>query len=161
MESSSPFSRLLVEHRKARGLSRSQLSERSELSYPYISQLETGQRKPSRKAAYALAMALDIDPLELEQSIPSADNLLERQRAEAFTSQRLSSPERSIVSELRAEAPAVLSSTAGAESDREDLLGDMLDLLEEFEPSERVEVLGELQTRAMQRMLDQSRFDNM
>ncbi len=38
---------------------------------------------------------------------------------------------------------------------RDDLIGDIIDLLEEFDPGERLDVLAEVQKRAMQKMLDQ------
>ena len=56
----STFGRVLAEQRKRRGMSRSQLAESAELSYPYVSQLETGLRKPSRDAAARLSRALGI-----------------------------------------------------------------------------------------------------
>lgn len=55
-----------LEHRRHElGLSRRELAERSELSYPYVSQLETGDREPSLKTLRALAPVLDVRPEEL------------------------------------------------------------------------------------------------
>ena len=55
-----------LEHRRHElGLSRRELAERSELSYPYVSQLETGDREPSLKTMRALAPVLDVRPEEL------------------------------------------------------------------------------------------------
>jgi transcriptional regulator with XRE-family HTH domain len=55
-----------LEHRRHElGLSRRELAERSGLSYPYISQLETGDREPALKAMRALAPVLDVRPEEL------------------------------------------------------------------------------------------------
>ncbi len=88
MNSLSPFARAIVEQRKRRNMSRSQLAERSELSYPYVSQLETGLRKPSRKAADALASALGISVEDLERTIPRDDaDVLQLQQAEMFSDQ--------------------------------------------------------------------------
>ena len=150
----SPFARLLVEQRKRRGMSRSQLAEAAELSYPYISQLETGIRKPSRKAANELARALGVDVSELEGAIPGdAEDPLQLQRAEMFISERLSDSAgpSSLEPMAMAGPPAYSGST---EWTREDLIGQMLDLLEEFDSAERLDVLAEVQKRAMQRMLD-------
>ncbi|HEU0103304.1 MAG TPA: helix-turn-helix domain-containing protein [Mycobacteriales bacterium] len=50
-----------LEHRRGElGLSRRDLADRSQLSYPYISQLETGDREPALKAMRALAPVLDV-----------------------------------------------------------------------------------------------------
>lgn len=149
-----PFARLLVEHRKRRGMSRSQLAEAAELSYPYISQLETGIRKPSRKASNVLANALGIDVRELEGAIPAdASDSLQLQRAEIFTSERLTSHH---AFEMDGGRPPVVAMTnsGGQDWTREDILGQMLDLLEEFDSEERLDVLAEVQKRAMRRMLD-------
>src|SRR5674476_1410166 len=74
MATTNPFGELLVRLRKQAGMSRSQLSEASELSYPYISQLETGQRSPSRKSVWTIARALSVDPSVLEGSVPADDS---------------------------------------------------------------------------------------
>ena len=55
-----------LEHRRHElGLSRRDLADQSGLSYPYISQLETGDREPALKAMRALAPVLDVRPEEL------------------------------------------------------------------------------------------------
>ncbi len=57
--------RFLEHRRRELGLSRRELAEQSELSYPYVSQLETGDREPSLKTMRALAPVLDVRPEEL------------------------------------------------------------------------------------------------
>ena len=55
-----------LEHRRAElGLSRRDLATRAELSYPYISQLETGDREPALKALHKLAPVLGVRTEEL------------------------------------------------------------------------------------------------
>ncbi len=55
-----------LEHRRGElGLTRRELATRSELSYPYISQLETGDREPALKALHKLAPVLQVRPEEL------------------------------------------------------------------------------------------------
>ena len=55
-----------LEHRRTElGLSRRDLATRAELSYPYISQLETGDREPALKALHKLAPVLQVKPEEL------------------------------------------------------------------------------------------------
>ena len=54
-----------LEHRRrGLGLSRRELAEQSGPSYPYVSQLETGDRDPALKAMRALAPVLDVRPEE-------------------------------------------------------------------------------------------------
>ena len=55
-----------LEHRRHElGLSRRDLADQSGLSYPYVSQLETGDREPALKAMRALAPVLEVRPEEL------------------------------------------------------------------------------------------------
>jgi transcriptional regulator with XRE-family HTH domain len=55
-----------LEHRRGElGMSRRELATRAELSYPYISQLETGDREPALKALHKLAPVLQVRPEEL------------------------------------------------------------------------------------------------
>lgn len=69
------FGRRVKARREALGLSRRDVVEASGLSYPYVSQLETGYRLPSHKALAALAEALELDPGELSASIPYGEAL--------------------------------------------------------------------------------------
>lgn len=57
--------RFLEHRRRELGLSRRELADQSGLSYPYISQLETGDREPALKAMRALAPVLDVRTDEL------------------------------------------------------------------------------------------------
>lgn len=152
MSTGSPFAVLLVEQRKRRGWSRTQLAEHSGLSYPYISQLETAQRKPSRKAASQLAEALGIELFELEGAIPADDtNPRELQRAETFT-QRVLSGSQGVDAPVTGRPSEQGGALAGRS--RDDMLRQMIGILEEFDADERLDVLAEVQKRAMQRMLD-------
>ena len=63
-----------LEHRRGElGLSRRDLADRSGLSYPYISQLETGDREPAIKAMRALAPVLDVRPDELASLVAGGE----------------------------------------------------------------------------------------
>lgn len=46
-------------------MTRQQLAEESELSYPYLSQIETGQRTPALKAIRQISRALGLEVSEL------------------------------------------------------------------------------------------------
>jgi len=51
--------------REGRGLSRKELVERSGLSYPYLAQIEAGDRQPSTKSLVRIAEALSLRASEL------------------------------------------------------------------------------------------------
>ena len=51
--------------RTEQGLSRKELAERSGLSYPYVSEIETGKKSPSSKALRSIADAVGLPPHEL------------------------------------------------------------------------------------------------
>ncbi|MCW2672986.1 MAG: hypothetical protein JWP14_1575 [Frankiales bacterium] len=55
--------RLVQQRRHELELSRRDLAARSELSYPYLSQIETGDRDPSLRTMHKLAEALEV-PVE-------------------------------------------------------------------------------------------------
>ena len=55
----------LRERREDLGLSRKELAQRTGLSYPYLSQLETGDREPSMNALGKLAAGLEVEPSDL------------------------------------------------------------------------------------------------
>ncbi|WP_162891207.1 helix-turn-helix domain-containing protein [Aeromicrobium sp. A1-2] len=156
MNSLPPFARVIKEQRDRLHMSRSQLAEAAELSYPYISQLETGLRKPSRNAARAIAGALGISVEDLERTIPGdTKNLEEVRQAEAFSDSLLSGGSRSRADGAQPMPLAMVADGGGAPGSRDELIGDMIDLLEEFDSADRLDVLAEVQKRAMQRMMDQ------
>jgi transcriptional regulator with XRE-family HTH domain len=159
MGTESAFGQVLVEYRRARGMSRSQLAEQAELSYPYVSQLETGLRKPSRDAARRLAEALGIDPLDLEATIPANWGDVEMTRASRETRKLLTGvAPASQIDSAAFEALSVSRSappTSRRPSSRDDLIGQIIDLLEELDAGERLDALADVQRLAMQRILEQ------
>lgn len=65
--------RYLEARRLELGLSRRDVAYRSELSYPYVSQLETGDREPALKAMRALAPVLEIRVEDLAALVAGGD----------------------------------------------------------------------------------------
>lgn len=51
--------------RTERGLERKELAAATGLSYAYLSDIESGRRRPSSKAIFAIAQALDMSPSQL------------------------------------------------------------------------------------------------
>lgn len=67
------FGRRLKARRHELGMSRRDVVEASGLSYPYVSQLESGYRLPSHKSVAMLASALELQPSELSAALPYPD----------------------------------------------------------------------------------------
>lgn len=75
------FGDLLRVARERRGISRRELAEATNLSYPYISQLETGYRQPSPGAIRNLADVLELSLDEIFAAIgPRADEPAPREQ---------------------------------------------------------------------------------
>ena len=156
MNSLPPFARVIKEQRDRLQMSRSQLAEASELSYPYISQLETGLRKPSRNAARAIASALGISVEDLERTIPGdTSDISQVREAQEFSDQLLRGRPRAKVSRLSVATSIDPAASVSAPDARDEIIADIIDLLEEFDAAERLDVLAEVQKRAMHRMMEQ------
>ncbi|WP_395727532.1 helix-turn-helix domain-containing protein [Nakamurella sp.] len=69
---SDEFGEAVRRARERRGMSRRDLAESTGLSYPYISQIETGYRMPSTPAMRTLADALGLRPDSLFDALRSA-----------------------------------------------------------------------------------------
>lgn len=69
----SQLGRFIEQRRTELGLSRRDLAERSGLSYPYVSQLETGDREPALKAMKQLAPALELRVEELASLVAGGE----------------------------------------------------------------------------------------
>jgi transcriptional regulator with XRE-family HTH domain len=160
MATDSSFGRVLAEFRKRQGMSRSQLAERSGLSYPYVSQLETGLRKPSRKAAAQLAEALGVEPLALEAALPPDDvSSPSFQRSLQAQAALLSGDSDLVPGGAPGSPPAsgrsVSPRRATSRTAREDLVGQAVDLIEELPPEQRLDALGDVQKLVLKRMLEE------
>jgi len=57
--------RVIAMRRAELGLKRNDLRDRSDLSYPYLAELENGTKQPSQAALAAIAEALELRPSEL------------------------------------------------------------------------------------------------
>ena len=65
--------RFLERRREELGLTRRQLADLSEVSYPYVSQIESGEREPALKAIRKLAPVLDVRPEDLAALVAGGD----------------------------------------------------------------------------------------
>ena len=62
---SQALGRVIAMRRAELGLKRNDLRDRSQLSYPYLAELEKGTKRPSQTALAAIAAALELRPSEL------------------------------------------------------------------------------------------------
>ena len=154
------FGRRITARREELGLSRRDLVEASGLSYPYVSQLETGYRLPSHKALAALAEALELSPSELSASIPYE---------EALASSDLGSPRRPRAARAReswytnpqyeesAAALAVPAAAGPPPSDPRRVAQQIADLVGQLPQEQRLDVINAAQRRVMEQLIDERR----
>lgn len=128
--------RFLAHRRAELGLSRRELAERSELSYPYVSQLENGDREPALKAMRQLAPVLEVRPEDLAALVAGGE--------------WASSPSSSYVS---ASPRAELSSSS---YQRDRALLSVERRLRDVPPLERISLLTELVEQAVRELRAQS-----
>ena len=67
------LARFLERRREELGLTRRELAERSGVSYPYVSQIASGEREPALKALRKLAPVLDVRPEDLAALVAGAE----------------------------------------------------------------------------------------
>jgi transcriptional regulator with XRE-family HTH domain len=153
------FGRRLKARREELGLSRRDLVEASGLSYPYVSQLETGYRLPSHSALAALAQALELSPSELSASIPYE---------EALASSDLGSPRKPRAARSRAgwysnpqyevagAALAVPAAGPPTPNPRE-VAQQIADLVGQLPTEQRLDVINAAQRRVLEQLIVESR----
>ena len=133
--------RFLEHRRRELGLSRRDLADQSGLSYPYISQLETGDREPALKAMRALAPVLDVRPEELAALVAGGD------WATTGSSSYESSPLMSLSSRPSSDAPY----------NRDKVLLSLERRLREVPPLERIALLNQLIAAAVDELAEHDR----
>jgi transcriptional regulator with XRE-family HTH domain len=156
------FGRLLKARREELGLSRRDLVEASGLSYPYVSQLETGYRLPSHSALAALAEALELSPSELSASIPYE---------EALASSDLRSPRKPRAARSRqgwytnpqyegaAAALAVPAVAGPPPPDPKQMAAQIADLIGQLPRNERLDALNLAQRAVIEQIVSDQRED--
>lgn len=137
------FANTLRALRERAGLSRADLATASGLSYPYVSQLETGLRKPSRKAAADLAKALSIEPLAFEATIPADASDPDDLRRSARESARV----------MAGRAPATVEAPAVWDVVHDDLVRRITDLVEQVGADARIDLLADVQRTVLHRLV--------
>ncbi len=128
--------RFLEHRRRELGLSRRDLAEQSGLSYPYVSQLETGDREPALKTMRALAPVLDVRPEELATLVAGGD------WATTGTSSYASAPDLMSVSSMP-DSPSY---------NRDKVLLSLERRLRDVPPLERIALLNEMIAAAVEEL---------
>ena len=180
---SQDFGDLLRRARERRGMSRKDLAVATDLSYPYISQLETGYRQPSPAAIKKLAIALQISldemfaamegppvkrdgsPLVRTRSdwIPNENfsrQEIARQPSREFSGAAFAPPP-AARQELFAPFPEPPSDVHDVDADANDGLDtlsekveEIMDALSPLSPTERLEAITLIQARVIQDVID-------
>jgi transcriptional regulator with XRE-family HTH domain len=139
-----------LEHRRHElGLTRRQVADASGLSYPYVSQLETGDREPALKAIRSLAPVLDVPVEELASLVAGGD----------WATVSGSSFEPSVVYADRSRSYADASSPSAAPPsyNRDKVLLSLERRLREVPPLERIGVLNELISQTVEELRNAER----
>ncbi len=140
--------RLLRSRREELGLSRQKLAGLTNLSYPYIAQLEGGHRAPSAEAARQLA-----DALELSQGVVA--EVLAREKGISrggSTSGFLQNPgfaPADVASAAVVPDASSLGASTRALQDMDDFVDEVTSLFERLPVERRLDALGRLQGRVM------------
>lgn len=137
--------RFLEHRRRELGLTRRQVAEAAELSYPYISQLETGDREPALKAIRALAPVLDVPVEELASLVAGGD----------WASMSGSSFESSPIAYAGRSRPSAVGSVPAAAPpsyNRGKVLLSLERRLRDVPPLERIGVLNELISQTVEEL---------
>jgi transcriptional regulator with XRE-family HTH domain len=146
---------LLVQRREQLGISRQKLAELSGVPYPTIAQIETGYRGVSPSRLGLIARALGLDPAKLydvlatdEPSSPSRPSARARAQARRRTSGEdwLANPAYTPVSAPVMSAQVPMSAAAPPSYD---VVEQVVALLSELPPDDRLDALGRVQSRLL------------
>lgn len=146
-----PFAGLVQSRRRELGLTRKDLVEASGLSYPYVAQLETGQRTPSRRSVARLAEALQLSPDELAAAIPYDE---EAPRARTTTTARGTWQTNPVYRSSPDGVVAGPPPPRGRRSRREAVL-EVIEVVSDLPPAERLDALLEAHKQVVAAMLDE------
>ena len=143
-----PLGQYVEQRRTELGLSRRELSDRAEVSYPYISQIETGDREPALKALSKLSRALEV-PVEKLAGLLTTDEWRATTSAPAAMDMMVTgSPPSSYGTGGR-------SASESADGRRRDkVLMSLERRLRDVPPLERISLLNELIAQAVQELAE-------
>jgi len=139
--------RFLEQRRGELGLSRRDVAERSGLSYPYVSQLETGDRDPALKAMRVLAPVLDVPVEELASMVAGGSWVGASYGSDAFAD--TGSPRMGLMSLPPSGTRSDQQSEPSGPRSREKVMLSLERRLRDVPPLERIAILNELIAHAL------------
>ncbi len=137
---------LVLNRRRELGMSRQELSRAADVSYPYVSQIETGDRQPSIKTMAKLAQALGLPLSELASAAPESW---------AGVAGSVPSDLDALASSMPPSSVSVSASRV-RESGHDRLLNSVRRRLREVPPLARLEILAELTQEAAREAADEN-----
>ncbi len=157
------FGRVLKARREELGLTRRELVDASGLSYPYVSQLETGSRLPSHRSLARLARALQLEPTDLAAAITFDEESMQRPQPDRM--------QRSLADEMPPPGgvgssgwqtnPAFLrslvvgSSASRQRPDPDVVVAQLVDLISSLPPGDRLDALGRAQRQVVDELVEE------
>lgn len=133
----------IAQRREELGMSRKQLAEVTNLSYAYISQIETGYRLPSAKHHVILAKVLGV----------SLDELFGAEEAPSVPL-RMQTETQGPRATASAKASAMAAPRAGRRPSMDEAIEHAVQEIESLPASVRLEALSQVQLRVMRSMTD-------
>jgi transcriptional regulator with XRE-family HTH domain len=149
---SEQLGQLIRARRQALGLRRRDLVELTGLSYPYVSQIETGYRLPSDRAVRDLATALQLDAAELTAVMPA-----DRQSTSLLmvSSPTTGGPDWHTNPDYAA-GPPDRGSAVSAPPSRTGIVTAAVQLLEQLSPDDRLDALSQVQRELLEGLVNES-----
>jgi transcriptional regulator with XRE-family HTH domain len=156
------FGRVLKARREALGLTRRGLVDASGLSYPYVSQLETGSRLPSHRSLARLARALQLEPADLAAAITFDEESMPRpqpDRMQPLLAHEMPPP--GVGSSGWQSNPAFLrslvvgSSASRQRPDPDVIVAQLVDLISSLPPGDRLDALGRAQRQVVDELVEE------
>lgn len=148
---SEALGQLIRTRRQALGMRRRDLVDATGLSYPYVSQIETGYRMPSDRAVRDLAAALQLDAAELAAVLPS-----DRQSASLLMlSAPTGGPDWHPNPDFAGGPPDRVTSVSAPPS-RTGIVTAAVQLLEQLSPDDRLDALSQVQRELLEGLVSES-----
>jgi transcriptional regulator with XRE-family HTH domain len=150
---SEELSALIRDRREELGLSRRDLADATDLSYPYISQLETGYRLPSHRAMQVLGKALQVEPSVLFHAVGTDED----DEPHVAHSGRRSGDTRYLANPVRGQLAEVVADRLPPESGKADPVAVAVEALSTVPANRRLEALNAVQAAGLEGLVAERR----
>jgi transcriptional regulator with XRE-family HTH domain len=149
---SEELGQLIRTRRQELGMRRRDLVELTGLSYPYVSQIETGYRLPLDRAVRDLATALQLDAGELAAVLPA-----DRQTASRLTTPMLASEPDWHANPSYHRGTRDQPLVGSVRSSRAGIVAAAVELLEQLAPDDRLDALSQVQRELLEGLVSESK----